>query len=253
MRSFLTSFSLFSGWVDSSPPTPVVSQRTYAPVSEPAHTSDPVKDLEVVRGKLEDIDRSMAGTIKDLRLRSELQRQLEANPDLKVRPDADMLSRVKLPSNIERYALNNDLPRELFAGVAYFLELTVGDDDKVKGPKGNDRTDTFSHICNYIGKRHNLSRNVFTIKRDNPDHPDICKKTDDGRVVTYVDDQHDYVVNRMDGFCTSAGADPDLGRLMIDWVASVNAGWQDQAINDQKGPFVNTQNPPLAYELRYPC
>jgi hypothetical protein len=224
-----------NGKVPASPPAPAEPVNYYFTAQY---------KLNTVREELARIDSNIGRILVDFRQAANFEK----------RPDAKILAKVKLPQDIENLAISRNIPRELFAGVMQFLALDVQDDGRILSQRYNkDRTREFKNLCEELCDRHNQSRKVYEVKRDNPDNPDICKRAEDGKVITFIPDQHQAVVDRMHQFCTFGGSDRDLGSMLIDWVASANAGWQDMAINEEKGPFIHAVTRQSTHEMRYPC
>ena len=112
--------------------------------------------LNHVREKLANVDQSIARILVDFR---------QAAEPVK-RPDSKLLSRVKLPKDIEQMAIDSNTPRELFTGVLQFLAVTVKDDGRIISERYNrDLTAQFKNLCEELVERHRLSYKVYDYQK----------------------------------------------------------------------------------------
>ena len=173
-----------------------------------------------------------------------------------IQPTLDDIAKIEFPDEIEQLAVDRNCPRELFAGVALFLALKISKEGIVASKKMDheaDKLSAFKTLCLQLCERHNISRTVFEYKRDNPDAHDV-RKDSKGKIITFVPEQHDNVVHRMhDNTTRCLEGDGDLSAGIIDWVAAVNAGWQDMGTHDHKGPFTEPVKPGTPNEIRFPA
>lgn len=206
-------------------------------------TFSPLSD---VRKELSLVDQKIANLLGNFRAAK--------NPD-KIDLTAKSITAVTFPNKIENLSMNRNTPRELFAGVKLFLALKT-EGQKVISTRSCDRsaadkTKEFIKLCEALCERHDLSRRVYEYKRDNPEAEDV-RKDSDGCVITFDQTQHQIVVERMAFESINQGLDSDLNAHIIDWIAAVNAGWQDMAINENKGPFVKSIKTDKPNEIRTP-
>ncbi len=198
--------------------------------------------LDIARDQLKTIDEQIAARLTHFRA--------AANPD--INPTADMIARVKFPKDITNMAIEQNTPVELFAGVSLFLSLRSGDKGVIASRRmdhGADKTEEFKHLCLLLCSRHNASRLVVEHKQENREE----FMGADGKVITFVPEQHDRVVARMAYFSEAChSGDGALSGNIIGWVAAVNAGWQDMAINENDGPFIAAVTAEKTFEIRDP-
>jgi hypothetical protein len=162
-----------------------------------------------------------------------------------------MVSRVFLPVEVKDLAVATNTPIELFAGVSLFLALKITDKGITCSRKldhGANKKEEFIALCKELCKRHDLSRQVFQHKKSNRGQ----SERNNGKVVTFIPEQHNKVVGRMYKDSLERGRDAHLHANIIDWIAAVNAGWQDMGINERKGPFVTPVTETSRFEIRDP-
>lgn len=202
---------------------------------------DPAYQLNVKLGKISECDRKISQTLQHFRSAAD---PLSLSADPETRPDSDLLAHIKLPKNIEKLAIDTNTPRELFAGVIQFLDVTVNDSDEVRGNRfRRNHSEAFETLCKELCERHSYARGAYELRQQNPDN-DAMQRTQE---------QHQSVIEGMHEFCAQAGSDRDLGGMIVDWLDSANAGWEDMAINDAQGPFTQPVAKGVTYEMRYPC
>lgn len=201
-----------------------------------------VNPLDDIRTKLASIDKNIAKCLRHFRAAK--------NPD--IFPTTDMVARVKFSQEIENLSLEQNTPIELFAGVALFLALKVskeGVECSRRMDSGADKKKEFIELCKELCERHKQSRLVYEHKKLN--RPQFEDKT--GKVITFIPEQHDRVVSRMSDYSMwELSSDYNLSANIINWVAAVNAGWQDMGINERKGPFVTPVTETSRFEIRDP-
>lgn len=201
----------------------------------------PPTKLQIARKKLEKIDAEIASCLGQFRA--------VANPE--INPDAAMIAKVQLPEDIEQIAIDQNTPAELFKGVALFLAIRVSEDGvraSRRMDNGADKTAEFKRLCELLCERHDASRLVVAHKTEHAED----FRGGDGRVITFVPEQHYAVVERMHDSSVNQGYDGALSSNIINWIAAVNAGWQDMAINENTGPFVHEVTKGVIHELRDP-
>jgi hypothetical protein len=197
--------------------------------------------LASIRKDLIKIDKEIAGCLQHFR----------AAKNQEINPTAEMVATVKFPKEIEQLAINNNTPRELFSGVALFLALTTDDNGIIASrrmDRKKDRLSEFKNLCELLCRRHNKSSDVYEYKRNNPDNFQIRGN----KIVTFIPDQHNKVVVRMHKESTTSESDGNLSANIISWVAAINAGWQDMAINENTGPFITPVTEGIHYNIQDP-
>lgn len=171
-----------------------------------------------------------------------------------ITPTLEQIRSISFPENIRNLALETNTPLELFAGVSYFLAIKPKEDGihpsrcKDKHPDYNEE---FMSLCTDIARRHNASREILLSKQALLAFEDEPQR----HVPTFDPDQHHKVVARMQKYSLHLEeADYNLSPIIADWIAAVNAGWQDMAMNDDipKGPFIEDVTPTSEYDIRTP-
>jgi hypothetical protein len=147
-----------------------------------------------------------------------------------------------LPQQVVDLSYHRSVPLELFAGVAQFLSAQ----------SRNEKTAEFIQLCHELADRHDHSRLVVEHKRDNPE----TFRNTAGTINTFVEKQHNNVVQRAEDFTrtmpTATKANVKSSRQVIEFCALAGAGWQDLAINEERGPFMHPTQKGDMTEMRYP-
>lgn len=179
-----------------------------------------------------------------------LLQHFEAAASPKKLPDENTLSKYMeenpFPSNIEELAITSKTPISLIAGVAQFITPESIENNAEK----------FEELAKEICNRHNHTWLVVEHKIENRSQ----YEDENGKVNTFIQDQHDQVVTRTKDFVIQAktedtgasqGANDhgkesnhnNLSQNVITFLAAAGAGWQNQGINDNTGPFRSNGKP----------
>ena len=197
--------------------------------------------LKAARAELKRIDEQIAGDLSKLRSAQ--------NHD--ITPTLDQIRAIKFPENIRNLAIETNTPQEIFAGVSYFLAIKPKEEGihcSQKKDQHSGYNKEFEELCKSLVQRHQISREVFSSKSK------LKRLKNEEYVPTFDSDQHQIVLARMEKYCLEQGYDSELHTIIIDWIAAVNAGWQDMAINDDtpNGSFIDEVTETSQYDIRMP-